>query len=138
MKKRIIIPVCALLALLALVAGIVRFNRPTVRLEATGAAIVVRVETLGEYPTTIRHILLKNASSGAVVFELVTENGTPQIHNFLLSAGANSITTADPQYGSYRAITPASGESFVLRPGVDYRIEIWGTGWLPSHADLKF
>ena len=132
--KRILILICALLMLAALVGC---FKRPAVKLEHSGLSVIVHVETLGEYPTTVRRIQIADAASGKVIFELQTENGTPQIYNFRLSAGENSTHTADPEHGSYRVVEPNGKNTFTLQPGVHYRLSIWGSGWQSSETDLK-
>jgi hypothetical protein len=132
--RRILILVCALVALVAAVGC---FKRPAVKLEPSGSSVIVHVETLGEYPTTVRHIRLKNASSGNVIFELLTESGTPQIYSFRLSVGENSTHVADPEHGSYRVAEPSGKNTFSLQSGVRYRLTIWGNGWPSSETDLK-
>jgi hypothetical protein len=135
MKKWILILTGTLITLGAM---FVLLSRPNLWLETKGTNVIVHVETLGEYPTTILHIQIKDTSSGNVIFELVNEQGTPQIHNFSLSIGDNPVSVADPQHGFYRVVVPAGGNKFVLRPGINYRILVWGDGWLPNHANLKF
>jgi hypothetical protein len=125
-------------AILALIAMTARFNRPAIRLEHAGASVVVHVETLGEYPTTIRRVQIKEISTGKVVYELLAENGAPQIYNFKLVPGENSTHLADPEPGSYRIDEPNGQNSFLLEPGVRYRLKIWGNGWLPSATDVQF
>jgi hypothetical protein len=132
--KRTLILVCALIGLLAAVGC---FKRPTLRLENSGSSVIVHFETLGEYPTTVRRIRLRDASSGKVIFELLTESGTPQIYSFRLSVGENSTHVADPEHGSYRVAEPRGKNTFSLQPGVHYRLTIWGNGWPSSETDLK-
>jgi len=138
MFKRVLVGGCILFSLLVMVGIYEWFTRPQLRIERNGASAIVHVETLGEYPTTIRHIRVKEASSGKVVFELLTEGGTPQIHDFHLSVGGNSTSAADPQYGSYRVTVPASKDTFFLQQGVKYRVTVWGDAWMSSESALKF
>ncbi|HEV7218682.1 MAG: hypothetical protein ACHP8A_15260 [Terriglobales bacterium] len=125
-------------ALVALLAAVGCFKRPTLRLENTGSFVIVHVETLGEYPTTVRRIRVKDSSSGKVIFELLAESGTPQIYNFRLSAGENSIHVANPEHGFYRVVEPSGKNTFSLQSGVRYRLMIWGNEWSASETDLKF
>jgi hypothetical protein len=125
-------------SLIALGTLFVLLDRPNLWIENKGANVIAHVETLGEYPTTILHFQIKDVSSGIIVFELIKDKGTPQIHTFSLSVGENSVIFADPQYGSYRVIVPAGGNKFILSPGINYRILVWGNGWLPIHANFKF
>jgi hypothetical protein len=133
--KKILIPVCTLVVLVAAVGC---FKRPAVKLENSGSSVIVHVETLGEYPTTVRHIRLKDATSGRVIFELLTESGTPQIYSFRLLVGENPTHVADPEHGTYRVAEPSGKNTFSLQPGVRYRLTIWGNGWSSSETDLKF
>jgi len=134
--KRILLLVCALVAFVAVVGC---FKRPAVKLENSGSSVIVHVETLGEYPTTVRHIRLKEASSGKVIFELLTESGTPQIYSFRLSVGDNpTIHVADPEHGFYRVAEPSGKNTFALQTGVRYRLTVWGNGWPPSETNPKF
>jgi hypothetical protein len=102
---------------------------------APGKAII-HVETLGEYPTTIRHVRLEEISSQSVIFDAVAANGTPQIHNFELSIGSNSIDMLQSSSGEYRIVRPV-GKTFTLQSDRQYRVSLWGGGWLPSHVDVQ-
>jgi len=133
--KRILILLCSFLVLSAAVGC---FKRPPVKLENSGSSVIVHVETLGEYPTTVRRVQISNATSGKVILELQAENGTPQIYNFRLSAGENSTRIADPEHGSYRVVEPSGKKTFTLEAGVRYRLSIWGNGWPSSEAEVKF
>jgi len=128
----------SLFALAVLLTALGCFARPAVRLERIGSSVVVHVDTLGEYPTTVRHIRLWEASSGKVLFELLAKGGTPQIYFIRLSAGENSTQVADPEHGSYRVVEPGGRNSFSLQQGVQYRLTIWGSGLLPSESDIRF
>jgi len=114
------------------------FKRPAVKVESSGSSLIVHVETLGEYPTTVRHIRIEDASSRKVVFELLTESGTPQIYSFRLLAGVNSTHVVDPEHGSYRVAEPSGKDTFVLQRAVPYRLTIWGDAWLSSEVDVRF
>jgi hypothetical protein len=133
--KRILILVSLLVALVAAASF---FKRPPLRLERSASSVIVHVETLGEYPTTVRHVQLRDDRSGKVIFELLTESGTPQIHNFRLSIGENSARVAEPENGSYRVVEPSGKNTFSLQRGVHYRLRIWGNGSASSDTDLKF
>jgi hypothetical protein len=124
-------------ALVAFVAAVGCFKRPAVKLQNNGSSVIVHVETLGEYPTTVRHIRLQDALSGKVIFELMSESGTPQIYSFRLSVGENSTHIADPEHGTYRVTEPSGKNTFSLQAGVRYRLTIWGNGWGSSETDLK-
>lgn len=100
--------------------------------------MVFNVATLGEYPTTVKRIRIQEASSGKIILELATETGTPQIHEFRLSLGDNQALVADPEHGSYHVMLPKDKGTFFLQPRVNYRVSIYGEGWLPITCDIAF
>jgi len=103
----------------------VRWNAPPLRLLKGVSEVVVDVQTLGEYPTTVNRIRLIDLRESKVVWEIVRQSGTPQIHEFSLKPDNNS-TVIDAQYGDYRVVAPAGTSHFALGKGVKYRIELWG------------
>jgi hypothetical protein len=134
--KRILLLVCALVAFVAVVGC---FKRPAVKLENSGSSVIVHVETLGEYATTVRHIRLKEASSGKVIFELLTGKWNTADLQF------SALERGQPYYPCRRSRARLLSSSRAqreehLRPqtGVRYRLTIWGNGWPPSKTDLKF
>jgi hypothetical protein len=54
-----------------------RWGAPPLRLVRSGSAIVVDVQILGEYPTTVNRIRLSDLSQSAVVWEVATDR-TPK------------------------------------------------------------
>jgi hypothetical protein len=136
--SRILKPVIILMSLLLIgVAVYVRLDRPFIAVRHQNAAVVIDVQTLGEYPTTISRIRLVEVSSGKVVFEVIRKTGTPQLTSFSLSAGDNSIDIIDPKYWDYKVATPSTGKTFALRPKDDYELAMWGTGWLPYRVKFR-
>jgi len=123
--KRTGIPI-AIGLLLVIVWIALRWNAPPLRIVGSGARLTADVSTLGEYPTTVTRIRLSDARSHGVVWE-VSADGIAQLHGFTLVAGQNAARVS-PDYGSYRVITPSSADSFLLREGTEYTIELWG-GW---------
>jgi hypothetical protein len=121
--KRAAIAFCIVLVLLIVWIAL-RWNAPPLRLVRSSRDIVVDVQTLGEYPTTVNRIRLSDLQS-TVVWEVVTQRGTPQIHDFALKLDDNPALL-EAQYGDYRVVTPNGADRFVLRKGVRYRIEVWG------------
>jgi hypothetical protein len=112
-------------------------DRPYIQLRHENAAIVVDAQTLGEYPTTVRRIRLAEGASGKVVFELLPDGRTPQITIFRLAVGDNSVNLVDTYYGAYKVVTPRTGNAFSLKSGEEYRLAMWGTGWLPSTVRFR-
>ena len=102
-----------------------RWDAPPFRVNHEVDRVVVDVQTLGEYPTTIHEIRLVDLSNEAVVWQLRADSGTPQIHRITLSVGANAAQIQTPT-GSYRVVVPSTGARFVIRRVTRYRIEVWG------------
>ncbi|HKF49816.1 MAG TPA: hypothetical protein VKB38_20815 [Terracidiphilus sp.] len=105
--------------------------------------MVVHVETLGEYPTTIRHLRIVEASSGRVVLDLVAKaeyanTGATQTRNFSLVSGKNSTHLLKPGIDSYEVRVPESGRTFNLQPGVAYRLKAWNGSWIASQTKFSF
>jgi hypothetical protein len=119
------------------------FRRPPLRLEQSGSFIIVHVETLGEYPTTVGHVQITEAALGNVVFEVVARKEfagkmETQIHNFRLTAGENSTRAVEPEINPYTVVVPSGKNTFTLQPGVKYRLTLWGDSWTFSEASFKF
>ncbi|MGO9440557.1 MAG: hypothetical protein ACLPXM_08440 [Terriglobales bacterium] len=117
-------------------------SRPSIRLTQTADTVVVHVETLGEYPTTITRVRLTDRNTGEVVLDLTalfppTDNRS-QIYKITLCAGQNNIATAFPEYEAYRAVTPAFEKTFALKRGKEYLIEMWGKSSRASKAVIEF
>jgi hypothetical protein len=91
----------------------------------TGSEITVDVQTLGEYPTTVKRIRLSERNRSAVVWEVAASDGTPQIHLFTLKPGDNPALL-EANSGSYRVVVPVARPLFLLKKGAKYRVEIWG------------
>ena len=122
--KTLSIAVCVVFVLLGGWIA-VRWDAPPLRLRMSASEVVVDVQTLGEYPTTITRVCLSDLSQSRVVWEIVTKHGTPQIHEFSLKPNDNP-TMLDAQYGDYRVVVPIGAGHVALRRGVKYRIELWG------------
>jgi hypothetical protein len=134
--KRAAIAFCVVLALLIVWIAL-RWNAPTLRLVRSSRDIVVDVQTLGEYPTTVNRIRVSDLSQSTVVWEVVTQRGTPQIHDFALKLDNNPALLA-AQYGDYRVVAPNGADRFVLRKGVRYRIELWGGSTILTKSSATF
>lgn len=101
-----------------------RWNTPPLRITRNGLTLKVDVSTLGEYPTTVSRIRLSEARNHDVVWEL-SANGIAQMHGFKLVVGQNPVRV-DTDYGSFRVVTPSGSNSFDLKKGAEYRIDVWG------------
>jgi hypothetical protein len=122
--------------LIAIVGGLWCLWRPYLAVKYSEGKATVHLETLGEYPTTITHVQIADWVSGDVVLDLRAESGTPQLRNFSIFPGKNSVSAIEPQYGSYRTIRPNGSTSFFIQKGRKYRVTIWGKPLLPAHEAL--
>jgi hypothetical protein len=100
-------------------------SKPSIRVTISGDTAKIDVATLGEYPTTIAHVRLQNQQSHAVVWEIRTLSGTPQIHGFTLKKGDNPVSLADPDAGTYVVVYPLNSNVFRLDSGLNYTLELW-------------
>ena len=113
---------------------------PPLRVTAKGTEVVIGVETLGEYPTTISRIRISEKNSGAAILELYAEGERlPQIWNITLKQGGNTTDSIDlPEVGLYRVLTPADGQRFTIERGTTYLVEVWGkSGKTPATAEFR-
>ena len=114
------------LAVLLVVIGVtLRWHAPPLHLVRAPGQILVDVQTLGEYQTTVTRVRLTDLNHATVVWEITAGNGGAQIHALTLKAGEN-LAKIDADFGTYRVIVPEGADRFVLRSGTKYRIELWG------------
>ena len=108
------------------------------RISTNGDTVKVDVATLGEYPTTIARIRLEDQSDH-VLWEVVANDGSPQIHEITFKAGLNSSSAPDSVSGKYRVVIPKSDDTFELHRGRAYRLDLWSeqTG-KPASVEVKF
>jgi hypothetical protein len=112
-------------------------GKPTVRVSRNTNSVNVDVATLGEYPTTISRIRLKD-SADRVLWEVSANGGTPQIHEFSLKAGINSSSAPFSTAGKYAVLTPNSANSFELQRGPTYKLDLWGESGSPASVEFEF
>ena len=113
-----------------------RWNAPPLRITQNGPMLKVDVSTLGEYPTTVSRIRLSDARNHDVVWE-ISANGIAQMHGFKLVVGQNPVRL-DTDYGSFRVVTPSGSNSFDLKKGAEYRIDLWGGSGLLTRKSTSF
>lgn len=100
-------------------------DKPPVKIQRSRDTVRVDLQTLGEYPTTISHVRLRNVRTGNTVWEIKTRSGTPQLHALTFKEGENPVALADPDSGTYTTLTPADSKTFQLNPAESYELEIW-------------
>ncbi len=98
----------------------------TLRAEHLGNSVVIHVETLGEYPTSVGRIRLTEVSSSKTIWEIQRSAGTPQLWKFELRSGENPvIPTVVTGGGSFSVVAPIEAESFSLSIDSRYRLTVW-------------
>lgn len=112
-------------------------GRPPLHVKHDAGAVELNVETLGEYPTTIRRVRLSDVATRAVLWEIKATDGTPQVHRIRLRLGPNGGTFDDADGGKYSVVVPSAAASFLLRPSTAYVVEVWGEGDRPSVATFQ-
>ena len=114
-------------------------RRPAIEMREEAGGVVVDVQSLGEYPTTVKKVRLSNVSTREVVWELngvSKQPGGPQIAEFRLNAGENPARIEHVLYGSYQVAVPRNGSAFTLQRGVAYELTLWGESGRTSSAKL--
>ena len=114
------------------------FREPPLKLEMKRDSAIVHLETPDEYQTPVSHVLLKDTSSGDVIYEVVADGKAPLIFNFELSVGTNSTLVVTSGKTAYRVIAPQRGRTFSLQRGVKYRLTVWGDSWTSSSKSFAF
>lgn len=112
-------------------------ERTSTAIVQRGNDIVVDVQTLGEYPTTVDRIRLSDLNQSTVVWEIATANGTPQIDRFMLKTDKNPAVL-EANSGSCRLVAPTNGSGFLLRKGSKYKIELWGGNTIFTKRSATF
>ncbi|HWR34975.1 MAG TPA: hypothetical protein VN622_03775 [Clostridia bacterium] len=126
------------LTILALMFGAGCSHKLPLRIVQSGDKVTVDVQTLGEYQTTVKRIRLVNKTSRAVVWELKTQSGTPQINQIELKVGENPVALTGVASGAYAVVTPTGIAAFSLSLDVDYEIQLWGEDLESSKATGTF
>lgn len=112
-------------------------SKPPLKLVTAPGRVTVDVQTLGEYPTTVRRVRLAD-NTGRTIWEIRNKRGTPQIHQLGLALGENSVNLAAPDSGEYEVITPKGPPDFQLKSGIDYTIQVWGDSDSGRFAEATF
>jgi hypothetical protein len=118
-----------LLFMLAFADALGFFHDPPLRLEQNKSTLTAHVERLGEYYCPVGRIRIQESDSGTVVYEAIGKHGAPEVFNFRLDAGANATRLMGDESDSYFVVTPSGEGTFTLKPGVRYRLTVWGDSW---------
>jgi hypothetical protein len=137
-----------------IVAGIVALawratgDKPPLRVRRVDGWIIVDVQTLGEYETTVAEMRLSRGHE--VLLQLEARGEPTQIHTIGLpvdvsggvpvSCGGQETRCERPlPLEGYVVTRPASG-SFALESGARYRLEVWGRAeswWSKASATIE-
>ena len=101
-------------------------KQPPIDLSTTNLTAIAKVGASREYSTTVLKAVLKERTSGRIVWEIDAKSGTPEIHTLIFKVGANNVELAHPHYGDYSIVTPSGGSVFNVDRNIDYELEIWG------------
>ena len=124
------------LTLVAAVVFLACGNRPPLRVTNDSKGVKVDVQTLGEYPTTIRKIVLTDKILHRTIWELRATSPESQIADFRLVQGHNPLIPGDVTHGTFAAIVPSAGPTFQLQEGRAYEIRVWGESSQPRVAEF--
>lgn len=141
--------VISLIALLLL--GIVAMLQPPLRILSHRGRVIVDVQTLGEYSSSLSYLELTECGSGTAIWRLQSSTSPVILWAFPLQAGINPVfpdkfyqgpipeeilAEAEPESvgkanrADYRVVVPRDLTSFTLSSGKCYRISIEPTGAL--------
>lgn len=131
MKKLTFIVVLSSLAISCL--------KPPLTLEQQGEGLKVNIATLGEYPTSVSRIQVRDVEKGEVVWELKATKRVPQLWGFDLTPGDNPVEPEGVVNGNYEVVAPKQGRSFALQAGRRYEVSVWNKqGSRKQAASFRF
>jgi len=98
---------------------------PGIRIELLEDSVLVHMETLGEYPTTITRIKLIDMATGTTVWEIHSGGRASQLWRVPLKGDMNPVLPPIAN-GAYAVTQPQGASSFLLQTGQSYQIQVWG------------
>lgn len=128
-----------LFTIIALILVVACSGKPPLRISAVDRGVMVDVQTLGEYLTTVKRIHLTNAATGATVWDLRAARGSqgPQIWTFTLREGENPVQLTELEFGRYDVFAPRGCTSFTLARGIEYEVAVYGESGRASRAKFR-
>ncbi len=113
-------------------------TKPPLEIRRTDSGIVLDLQTLGEYPTSVDRLRLVRLPENTLVWEVAVAIGNPQVWTVSLVVGSNpSRPEAGPVAGDWEVIYPKNENSFELERAVRYRVSVWGEGPRPATAEFS-
>jgi hypothetical protein len=128
LRRAVLYSLLVITAVLVLLVGriayVACFGGPKVSVAATGSTVTVDFHFMADYCIGISRVLLKDAR-GKPVWEIIAPHGS--LCSLRLALGSNPVRPDDAE--GYSVAVPASGQSFMIGPGV-YTLYAWGNnGW---------
>ena len=90
------------------------------KIDVSKGQAVIHVETLGEYPTTIRSFQVAPANHPTAPLFSIQGLDNFQTWNFKLHSGLNQTSLMDTSHGRYKVIAPSEENEFRLSPQTNY------------------
>ena len=113
-------------------------NGINVRIEKTPESITAHVETMGEYPTTVKRICLTDVGKNLVIADFVAGKPPTQIHKIKLKLGNNTPADCFPEYDIYDILVPKGNSPFFIEKGRRYLLQIWDGKNIKNDVFLQF
>ena len=103
--------------------------RPSLRIDRHTDSVTVDLSRLGEYPSSVQRIVLAEAATDQVLWEVQTAEGEPQIWKLTFVLGRNSSDVNDDVVGGRLKVkVPVDRSAFELFAHKEYKLTIWGAG----------
>jgi len=128
---------CRTWSILSLALCLASCGDPPLRVRSSSGGVIVDVQTLGEYQTSVARIRLTDESTHEVVWEVVAKEGTPQIHQIELQRGVNKSTISDVNAGTFQTVVPSANDTFSLTEKHTFAITIWSPSGRSSGASFQ-
>jgi len=93
---------------------------PPLRIDQRRDRVVIDVQTLGEYPTSLRSLTLFDEQRGCVAWRVIPSGSVFEAHTIELKSGENPALLQP----DVRVLVPAGRTTFTLRPGGRYRVHV--------------
>lgn len=116
--------------LLASLAFAVWVLRPPLKVYPDEGKVIVDVQTLGEYNSSLSNLELAECESGNIVWRLEPTSNQIELWTFPLQVGTNSSFPVVGGKADFRTAIPQNLPTFTLKRGTCYRISIAPTGRL--------
>lgn len=100
-------------------------DAPPLSVKHEGTSVIVNLQQFGEYGSPTSRARLTDQVSGDVVWEMVSRNGSPNMHTLEFKRGVNESRTRSTTSDRLDIVVP-KGATYELIGGRPYLIEVWG------------